>query len=99
MTREASTLLDHALRLPEGERRELAARLLSAGGSVISVDPQIMSGAPVFAGTRVLAQTLIEYLEAGDSIDDFLEGFPSVTREQVIAFLEETKARVLAYAE
>ncbi|MDP9191285.1 MAG: DUF433 domain-containing protein [Acidobacteriota bacterium] len=46
-----------------------------------------MSGAPVFKGTRVLAQTLIEYLEAGDSIDDFLEGFPSVTREQVIAFL------------
>ena len=58
-----------------------------------------MSGAPVFKGTRVLAQTLIEYLEAGDSIDDFLEGFPSVTREQVIAFLEEAKARVLAYAE
>jgi uncharacterized protein (DUF433 family) len=50
-----------------------------------------MSGAPVFHGTRVLAQTLIEYLEAGDSIDDFLEGFPSVSCEQVIAFLEETK--------
>ncbi len=58
-----------------------------------------MSGAPVFRGTRVLAQTLIEYLEAGDSIDDFLDGFPSVTREQVVAFLQETKARVLAYAE
>ena len=47
----------------------------------------------------MLAQTLIEYLEAGDSIDDFLEGFPSVSREQVIAFLEEMKARVLAYSE
>lgn len=47
----------------------------------------------------MLAQTLIEYLEAGDSIDDFLEGFPSVSREQVIAFLEETKARVLAFGE
>ena len=66
---------------------------------MISADPRVMSGAPVFRGTRVLVQTLIEHLEAGDSIDDFLEGFPSVTREQVIAFLEETKARVVAYAE
>jgi uncharacterized protein (DUF433 family) len=99
MTRDANSLLDDALRLPESERRELAARLLSSESVVISVDPQVMSGAPVFRGTRVLAQTLIDSLEAGDSIDDFLEGFPSVTREQVIAFLEETKARVLAYAE
>ncbi len=99
MTRDANTLLDEALRLPEPERRELAARLVSSQSSVISVDRGVMSGAPVFSGTRGLAQTLIEYLEAGDSIDDFLEGFPSVSREQVIAFLEETKARVLAYAE
>lgn len=99
MTRDAHTLLDEALRLPDAERRELAARLVSSQSSVISVDSNVMSGAPVFSGTRVLAQTLIEHLEAGDSIDDFLEGFPSVTREQVIAFLEETKARVLAYAE
>ncbi|MEA2328458.1 MAG: hypothetical protein QOE68_3417 [Thermoanaerobaculia bacterium] len=63
--------------------------------SVISAQPDVMSGAPVFKGTRVLAQILIEYLKAGDSIDDFLEGFPSVSREQVIAFLEEIKARVL----
>jgi uncharacterized protein (DUF433 family) len=99
MTRDAATLLSDALQLPHQERRELASRLLASQSSVISVDPAVMSGAPVFSGTRVLAQTLIEYLEAGDSIDDFLEGFPSVTREQVIAFLEETKARVLAYAE
>ena len=59
--------------------------------SVICRDPDIMSGAPVFCGTRVLVQTLIEYIEAGDTIDDFLEGFPSVTREQVVAFLEEAK--------
>ena len=65
----------------------------------MSADPGVMSGAPVFKGTRVLVQTLIEHLEAGDSIDDFLEGFASVKREQVIAFLEETKARVVAYAE
>ena len=64
--------------------------------SVISAQPDVMSGAPVFKGTRVLAQTLIEHLAAGESIDDFLEGFPSVSREQVIAFLEEIKARVLA---
>lgn len=54
-----------------------------------------MGGAPVFVGTRVPVETLIDYLEAGDSIDEFLEGFPSVERQQVIAFLEETKARVL----
>lgn len=99
MTRDASALLQDAMMLPEHERAELAARLLAQDSSVVSADPAVMSGAPVFKGTRVLAQTLIEYLEAGDSIDDFLEGFPSVTREQVIAFLEETKARVLAYGE
>ena len=99
MTQDANRLLNAALELPEGERTELAARLLARNSSVVSADPNVMSGAPVFRGTRVLAQTLIEYLEAGDSIDDFLEGFPSVTREQVIAFLEETKARVLAFAE
>lgn len=99
MTRDATTLLNDALRLPEHERIELAARLYAQKSSAISSDPDVMSGAPVFIGTRVLAQTLIEYLEAGDSIDDFLEGFPSVRREQVIAFLEETKARVLAFGE
>ena len=99
MTREADALFRDALRLPRGERQELAARLLAQESQVVSADPNVMSGAPVFRGTRVLVQTLIEHLEAGDSIDDFLEGFPSVTREQVIAFLEETKARVVAYAE
>lgn len=47
-----------------------------------------MGGTPVFAGTRVPVQTLLDYLEAGDSIDDFLAGFPSVSRAQVVAFLE-----------
>ena len=63
--------------------------------SVICRDPEVMGGAPVFCGTRVPRQTLIEYLEAGDSIDQFLEGFPAVTREQVIAFLEEAKDRLV----
>jgi uncharacterized protein (DUF433 family) len=55
--------------------------------SVICRDPEVMGGTAVFCGTRVPVQTLIEHLEAGDSVDEFLEGFPSVTREQVIAFL------------
>ena len=63
--------------------------------SVICRDPEVMSGTPVFCGTRVPVQTLIEYLEAGDSIDEFLEGFPTVTRAQVIAFLEEAKEKLV----
>ena len=63
--------------------------------SVICRDPEIMSGTPVFCGTRVPVQTLIEYLEAGDSIDEFLKGFPTVTRDQVIAFLEEAKEKLV----
>ena len=66
--------------------------------SVVKIDPEIMSGAPCFAGTRVPIQNLIDYLEGGDSIEDFLEGFPTVSREQVIAFLEEAKESVLARA-
>ena len=60
--------------------------------AVVSRDAEVMSGAPVFAGTRVPVQTLLDYLEGGDTIDEFLEGFPSVTREQVVAFLEDPKA-------
>ena len=63
--------------------------------SVICRDPEVMSGTPVFCGTRVPVQTLIEYLEAGDSIDEFVEGFPTVTRAQVIAFLEEAKEKLV----
>lgn len=66
--------------------------------SVVKVDPEIMSGAPCFAGTRVPIQNLIDYLEGGESIEEFLDGFPSVSREQVIAFLEEAKTLVLAAA-
>jgi uncharacterized protein (DUF433 family) len=57
--------------------------------AIISRSPDVMGGTPVFAGTRVPVQTVLDYLEAGDSLDDFLEGFPTVSREQVIAFLEE----------
>jgi uncharacterized protein (DUF433 family) len=65
---------------------------------LITSSPDILGGTPVFGGTRVPAQTLIEYLEGGQTIDDFLDGFPSVTRDQVIAFLEEAKARMLPVA-
>jgi uncharacterized protein (DUF433 family) len=63
---------------------------------VISCDPEVMGGAPVFTGTRVPVQTLLDYLEAGESIDDFLDGFPSVSRKQVVAFLEQAKDRLVA---
>jgi uncharacterized protein (DUF433 family) len=65
---------------------------------LITCAPDIMGGTPVFAGTRVPVQTLLDYLEGGESIDDFLEGFPTVTREQVVAFLEEAGARMKAAA-
>jgi uncharacterized protein (DUF433 family) len=65
---------------------------------IISRSQDVMGGTPVFYGTRVPVQTLLDYLEAGESIDDFLEGFPSVTREQVIEFLEAAKDRLLASA-
>ena len=55
---------------------------------VVSRDPEVVSGALVFAGTRVPVEILIDYLKAGDSIDRFLEGFPTVTRTQAEAFLE-----------
>ncbi len=63
--------------------------------SVVSRNADVMGGAPVFRGSRVPVQTLLDYLEAGDSIDEFLAGFPSVSREQVIAFLEEAKDRLV----
>ncbi len=59
--------------------------------AVVSRDMDVMGGAAVFTGTRVPVQTLLDYLEAGESIDDFLEGFPSVSREQVIVFLAAAK--------
>lgn len=54
-----------------------------------------MGGTPVFAKTRVPVQTLLDYLKAGESIDDFLEGFPTVTKEQVLAFLQEAEEQVV----
>ena len=72
--------------------------MATAKQALITSTPDILGGTPVFRGTRVPVQTLIEYLEGGQTIDEFLDGFPTVSREQVIAFLEEAKARMLAVA-
>ncbi len=57
--------------------------------SVVSMSSEVMGGALVFLGTRVPVETLLDYLKAGESVDDFLEGFPTVSREQVVGLLEE----------
>ena len=59
---------------------------------IVTTSRDIMGGTPVFAGTRVPVQTLLDYLEAGDGIDEFLAGFPSVSRAQIVAFLERAAA-------
>ena len=59
--------------------------------SVVVSDPEILGGTPSFRGTRVPVDSLIDYLEAGDSLDEFLDNFPSVSREAAIAALEEAK--------
>jgi len=64
--------------------------------SVIVQDPDIHSGEPVFRGARVPFQTLLDYLEGGETLDEFLEQYPGVSREQAVAALEEAKALVLA---
>ncbi len=68
---------------------------MSKNFSMISTSSEIMGGTPVFVGTRVPVETLFDYVEAGESIDDFLEGFPTVTREQVIALLEEARKQLI----
>ncbi len=59
-------------------------------GRIVSRDPEVMGGELVFAGTRVEVKTLVDYIKAGHTLDDFLEGFPSVSREQAEAYLETT---------
>ncbi len=64
---------------------------MSVGGKVIHSDPEILGGTPVFVGTRVPVQALLDYLKAGQSLDGFLDDFPSVTRDQAVTVLEEAK--------
>ncbi|CAN5822137.1 hypothetical protein BH23GEM5_BH23GEM5_25950 [soil metagenome] len=66
--------------------------------SVIHSDPEILGGTPVFVGTRVPLKNLIDYLEGGHPLDEFLDDFPSVSREQVIAALEEAKEALIRRA-
>lgn len=65
---------------------------------VVHSDPEILGGTPVFVGTRVPAQTLFDYLEGGDTLDEFLHQFPSVKREQALAALETARDSLLADA-
>src|SRR2546427_4443672 len=77
-------------------RRIRSCGILVSVSSVVSQDPQILGGEAVFTGTRVPVKSLFDHLEAGDSIEQFLEGFPSVKREQVIALLEEARQHALS---
>jgi uncharacterized protein (DUF433 family) len=67
----------------------MQSRIRPMAQPIVTSSPDILSGTPVFAGTRVPVQALIDYLEGGETIDDFLAGFPTVKRDQVVAFLEE----------
>ena len=71
---------------------------MSRNEPVIHTDPDIMGGTPVFVGTRVPLATLLDYLEAGQPLSEFLEDFPTVTREQAVAALEQAKEALLARA-
>lgn len=77
----------------ERELRTMRARHL-----IVQCSPAILGGTPVFAGTRVPARTLLDYLEAGERLEDFLGDFPTVTREQAVAALELAKASLLQHA-
>jgi uncharacterized protein (DUF433 family) len=66
--------------------------------ALIVSNPEILSGTPVFVGTRVPVKNLTDYLEGGESIDEFLDDFPTVTREQVIRFVEEARQKLTADA-
>ncbi|MDZ8258119.1 DUF433 domain-containing protein [Nostoc sp. ChiQUE01b] len=70
---------------------------MTSTSRVVHSDPDILAGTPVFIGTRVPIKTLLDYLEAGDSLDEFLDHFPSVSREQAIATLELAKEMLTAY--
>ncbi len=64
--------------------------------AVVVIDPEIMSGEPCFAGTRVPVRALLDYIESGETLGEFLEQYPTVTRKQTVAFLEQASQRLLA---
>ena len=71
---------------------------MKAHGSVVHSDPEILGGTPVFVGTRVPVKSLLDYLEAGRPLDEFLDDFPSVSRQMAIAALEEAKQYLVSGA-
>src|SRR5436305_1626197 len=84
--------------LPRLTSEDLAGDLIQPGHplfGVVWVNPQRMSGTPCFTGTRVPVQGLFDHIEAGDTLDTFLQDFPGVTREQAVAVLELSRARLL----
>jgi uncharacterized protein (DUF433 family) len=93
-TQTSNLSLPRPTALADGNARAYAYRMKSP----ISTAPDVLGGTPVFAGTRVPIQTLLDYLEGGESIDDFLDGFPSVSRDQIISFLEMAKDRLIESA-
>ncbi|MEI7535448.1 MAG: DUF433 domain-containing protein [Verrucomicrobiae bacterium] len=66
--------------------------------SFVLIDPEILGGEPCFAGTRVQVRALLDYIEGGDTLDEFLEQYPTVSRAQAIGFLEEASESLLATA-
>jgi uncharacterized protein (DUF433 family) len=81
--------------LPVVIRRKLELVIAMKAKAIVVVDPEIMSGTPCFAGTRVPVRNLLDYLEAGDPLDEFLEQFPTVSRAQAVAFLEQSAEAML----
>lgn len=69
---------------------------MSSTSSIVKIDPEILGGTPCFSGTRVPVRILFEYIEGGDTIDTFLDQFPSVEREQAIQLLEDSQRALLA---
>ena len=88
-----TTVCDRSV-LGEASCRPLSDNKIA--NAAITGDPEVMHGTPVFRGTRVPVQTLFDYLESGESLDDFLEGFPTVHRDLVVQILEECKELRLA---
>jgi uncharacterized protein (DUF433 family) len=103
---EAAHLLELVMLLPRRGRdrpcgecvQTQTSEIVMTRDEVYHADPEIMGGTPVFKGTRVPVQTLLDYLEGGATLDEFLDGFPGVSREQAIAFLELAKNALLTTA-
>ncbi|MGH9719926.1 MAG: DUF433 domain-containing protein [Bryobacteraceae bacterium] len=74
----------------------MTASKRAALAGIVTIDKEIMHGTPCFTGTRVPVQTLLDFIEAGDTLDKFLQAFPRVQREQAVRFLEMAKEQLLA---